>query len=400
MAKAEPSNAKGMVIRMAATKSQLSGRSALPRENGAAVPSVTQAVTQDANLAAEAAFLQTVQWEIRRTERSGRPFMLALIRSDAFGGQSGRRIVSNLVAAIEASTRETDRLGWYEHNKTLGIILTEIGETNEAKVKLLAQKITSAMQQAVSAREFGNLSLIVRLFPQHSSWSEADGWDDDTFLGLQQKHGPGSRAIIYKRAIDIAGSLLTMLFFLPVFVTLAILVKLTSRGPVFFCQKRVGQNGKLFDFYKFRSMHVDNDPELHREYVTQLIKGSKHVQQSNGMYKLTDDPRVTRLGRFLRRSSLDELPQFFNVLRGEMSLVGPRPPLPYEFAHYRTWHRRRVLEVKPGLTGLWQVKGRSRTTFDEMVRMDLHYARTWSLWMDIKIIFQTPAAMFTSTGAL
>jgi lipopolysaccharide/colanic/teichoic acid biosynthesis glycosyltransferase len=116
-------------------------------------------------------------------------------------------------------------------------------------------------------------------------------------------------------------------------------------------------------------------------------------------YKLVNDPRVTRLGRFLRKSSLDELPQFFNVLRGEMSLVGPRPPLPYEFAHYRTWHRRRVLEVKPGLTGLWQVKGRSRTTFDEMVRMDLHYARTWSLWMDIKIILQTPAAMFTATGA-
>jgi lipopolysaccharide/colanic/teichoic acid biosynthesis glycosyltransferase len=191
-----------------------------------------------------------------------------------------------------------------------------------------------------------------------------------------------------------------MLLFLPIFVTLAILVKLTSRGPVFFCQKRVGQNGKLFDFYKFRSMYVDNDPELHREYVTQLIKGGKHLQQANGLYKLVNDPRVTRLGRFLRKSSLDELPQFFNVLRGEMSLVGPRPPLPYEFAHYRTWHRRRVLEVKPGLTGLWQVKGRSRTTFDEMVRMDLHYARTWSLWMDIKIILQTPAAMFTSTGAL
>ena len=133
--------------------------------------------------------------------------------------------------------------------------------------------------------------------------------------------------------------------------------------------------------------------------VTQLIDGAKHVQQPNGMYKLVNDPRVTRVGRFLRKSSLDELPQFFNVLRGDMSLVGPRPPLPYEFERYRTWHRRRVLEITPGLTGLWQVKGRSRTTFDEMVRMDLHYARTRSLWMDIKIILQTPAAMFAGTGA-
>jgi lipopolysaccharide/colanic/teichoic acid biosynthesis glycosyltransferase len=191
-----------------------------------------------------------------------------------------------------------------------------------------------------------------------------------------------------------------MLVLLPIFVTLAILVKLTSRGPVFYCQKRVGQKGKLFDFYKFRSMYVDNDPESHREYATQFIEGDPQVQQPNGLYKLVNDPRVTRLGRFLRRSSLDELPQFFNVLRGDMSLVGPRPPLPYEFARYRTWHRRRVLEIRPGLTGLWQVRGRSRTTFEEMVRMDLHYARTWSLWMDIKIILQTPAAMFTATGAL
>ena len=144
---------------------------------------------------------------------------------------------------------------------------------------------------------------------------------------------------------------------------------------------------------------MNNDPGLHREYTTQLIEGATHAQQSNGMYKLESDPRVTRTGRFLRKSSLDELPQFFNVLRGDMSLVGPRPPLPYEFERYRPWHRRRVLDLKPGITGLWQVKGRSRTTFDQMVRMDLRYARTRSLWMDIKLILQTPAAMFSGIGA-
>jgi exopolysaccharide biosynthesis polyprenyl glycosylphosphotransferase len=256
------------------------------------------------------------------------------------------------------------------------------------------------MQQAVSADELEKLRLSVRLFPQHSGWTDVDKWDDETFRDLHHKQGPKSGENFFKRAIDIAGSLFAMVVFLPVFVTLAILVKLTSPGPVFFCQMRVGQHGKQFRFYKFRSMYQDSEPELHREYVTQLIHGAKHAQQLNGMYKLANDPRVTRLGRFLRKSSLDELPQFFNVLRGDMSLVGPRPPLPYEFERYRTWHRRRVLEIKPGLTGLWQVNGRSRTTFDEMVRMDLQYARTRSLWMDIKIILQTPAAMFNGNGAL
>jgi lipopolysaccharide/colanic/teichoic acid biosynthesis glycosyltransferase len=118
-----------------------------------------------------------------------------------------------------------------------------------------------------------------------------------------------------------------------------------------------------------------------------------------GIYKIVNDPRVTPLGRFLRRSSLDELPQFFNVLKGDMSLVGPRPPLPYEFERYFTWHRRRVLEIKPGITGLWQICGRSKTSFDEMVRLDLRYAREWSLWLDLKILLETPIAVIFRAGA-
>jgi lipopolysaccharide/colanic/teichoic acid biosynthesis glycosyltransferase len=359
----------------------------------------THSGSKEGDIAPESAFLNALHREVRRTERSGRPFVLALIQSHGFGDGNGARVVSALTTAIRASIRETDWLGWYEHNKTLGIVLTEIGEASVAKVELLAQKISCAMKQAVNPLEFEGLRLIVRLFPQNPNWNEVDGWKDDIYRDLHRKHGPGSGQIVVKRVLDIAGSLFALLVFLPIFFTLAILVKLTSRGPVFYCQKRVGQGGKVFDFYKFRSMYVNNDPGVHRDYVTQLINGAKHVRQPNGMYKLANDTRVTRLGRFLRGSSLDELPQFLNVLRGDMSLVGPRPPISYELDHYLTWHRRRVLEVKPGLTGLWQVKGRSRTTFDEMVRMDLHYARTQSLWMDIKIILQTPAAMFTGTGA-
>ncbi|MGB8760935.1 MAG: sugar transferase, partial [Candidatus Sulfotelmatobacter sp.] len=164
-----------------------------------------------------------------------------------------------------------------------------------------------------------------------------------------------------------------------------------------------GQDGGSFVFLKFRSMFVNNDSSVHKEYVQKLIAGKadKHLSDGNGqgVYKLTNDSRITRVGAFLRKTSLDELPQFINVLKGEMSLVGPRPPVPYEVEAYDIWHRRRLLEAKPGITGLWQVSGRSRVTFDDMVRLDLHYARTWSPWTDIKILLRTPAAVMLGEGA-
>jgi lipopolysaccharide/colanic/teichoic acid biosynthesis glycosyltransferase len=128
-------------------------------------------------------------------------------------------------------------------------------------------------------------------------------------------------------------------------------------------------------------------------------KGDKQADGKNGSFKLTNDPRITPIGRLIRRTSLDELPQFFNVLMGEMSLVGPRPPVPYEYEAYDVWHRDRMMEVRPGITGLWQVTGRSKTTFDEMVRLDLHYAGSWSILMDLKILIQTPMAVFSGDGA-
>jgi lipopolysaccharide/colanic/teichoic acid biosynthesis glycosyltransferase len=143
-------------------------------------------------------------------------------------------------------------------------------------------------------------------------------------------------------------------------------------------------------------MYADNDPEIHKKYVHSLIE--KKVSES-GTFKIKNDPRVTPLGRFLRKSSLDELPQLINVLKGEMSLVGPRPPIPYEFEKYSVWHRRRILEVKPGITGEWQVNGRSRTTFDEMVRMDLRYIQNQSIWLDLKILLKTPLAVMMANGA-
>jgi len=156
-----------------------------------------------------------------------------------------------------------------------------------------------------------------------------------------------------------------------------------------------------FTILKFRTMHCNAGDALHHQFVSSFIKARGQVPDpgTNGVFKLTNDPRVTPVGRMLRKTSLDELPQLWNVLRGAMSLVGPRPPLPYELEQYKPWHRRRVLEAKPGITGLWQVSGRSRTTFDEMVRFDLRYARTRSLWADLKILLATPAAVISGKGA-
>jgi lipopolysaccharide/colanic/teichoic acid biosynthesis glycosyltransferase len=189
---------------------------------------------------------------------------------------------------------------------------------------------------------------------------------------------------------------------LPVFVLIAAAVKLTSRGPILFRQQRVGQYGRAFGFLKFRSMYVNNNDAAHREYVKRLIasrEGGGAAASGPASFKMVDDPRITPLGRFLRKTSLDELPQFLNVLKGEMSLVGPRPPVPYEVECYRLWHRSRLLAAKPGITGLWQVMGRSRVTFDDMVRMDLRYATSWSIWLDLKILVQTPHAVIAGTGA-
>ena len=150
-------------------------------------------------------------------------------------------------------------------------------------------------------------------------------------------------------------------------------------------------------------MSVSTDAGIHKEYVQNFIAGKPQpaavVKDQKVVYKITSDPRVTWIGRFMRRTSLDELPQFWNVLNGEMSLVGPRPPIPYEIEAYDIWHRRRLLEAKPGITGLWQVHGRSRTTFDEMVRLDLRYSRTWSPLLDLKILLQTPRAVISGNGA-
>lgn len=206
-----------------------------------------------------------------------------------------------------------------------------------------------------------------------------------------------------KRAMDVLVCLPGLLLLAPLFVAIAIAIKLTSAGPVLFRQQRFGKNLEPFTFYKFRSMYVNCDQTIHKAYVASLIAGCPDVQtttvEKRTVFKITRDPRVTSFGKFLRRASLDELPQLWNVLRGDMSLVGPRPCMQYELEHYAAWHTFRLIDVKPGMTGLWQVKGRSMVGFDEMVKLDLAYAEQRSLWLDLKILLRTPWAVVSGLGA-
>nr|MBA3769785.1 sugar transferase [Blastocatellia bacterium] len=178
------------------------------------------------------------------------------------------------------------------------------------------------------------------------------------------------------------------------FLIMALAIKLTSKGPVFFSHTRIGKDCKPFKFYKFRTMHVGNDDAAHREFVSEFIQAER---ATGGVRKITDDARVTPIGKFLRKTSLDELPQLLNVLKGEMSLVGPRPCMPYELEQYQQWHRRR-LSVIPGCTGLWQVAGRSAVDFNDMVILDLFYIDNMSPLLDLRIMFKTLPVMLLGRG--
>ncbi len=221
---------------------------------------------------------------------------------------------------------------------------------------------------------------------------------------------PGSGAAagpsfeLAKRMVDVTIALLVLALFLPLWVVIAVAIRLTTSGPAFYCQRRVvGKGGREFTVYKFRTMYHNNDDTLHKHAIARFIDGQPlAVVEKNGaqvpVYKLVRDPRVTPLGRILRKTGLDEVPQFINVLRGDMSVVGPRPPLYYEYVHYDARQRHR-LDVLPGITGLYQVTARSRATFEEMIEIDLSYIRRRSPWLDTKIILFTPWVMLTGKGA-
>ena len=210
---------------------------------------------------------------------------------------------------------------------------------------------------------------------------------------------PANGYLPMKRVLDVCLAMFSILLFGALMLAIALGIRISSPGPIFYRQKRIGKDSIPFDMLKFRSMQVKNNPDLHREHVQKLIKQNMHpLDLGKNSLKMTGDPRITGVGKYLRKFSLDELPQFFNVLKGEMSIVGPRPSLPYEYEVYEEWHKQRLI-VLPGITGLWQVTARNTIPFNEMVCIDLNYIQSMNLWLDLKIIILTPIEMIRGKGA-
>ncbi len=352
----------------------------------------------------EEVFRRMISLERKRSERTQRPFVLLLMDTgSAQPTEKNGRILLDILSALQTATRETDVMGWYETNSAVGVMFTEITLENNLILSTILTRISEVLRGRLTSEQFSQIKFSFHLFPEEWDPNNPDRQSNPTlYPDLDKRDGANRMGRALKRAMDIVGSILLLLFLAPVFFVIAAAIKLNSRGPILFRQQRIGEHGTAFTFLKFRSMYVNNDASQHKEYVRKLIAGRADKQtngEGDGIFKLTNDPRITPVGNFLRRTSLDELPQFINVLRGDMSLVGPRPPVPYEVEAYATWHRRRLLEAKPGITGLWQVQGRSRVGFDDMVRLDLRYARNCSPWLDLKILVQTPKAVIAGNGA-
>jgi lipopolysaccharide/colanic/teichoic acid biosynthesis glycosyltransferase len=351
----------------------------------------------------EEAFAVVLRFERKRTDRSRRPFLLLLLefRSPFQDGRRRRNIlVKSVIRSLRLGIRETDVMGWYKSETVIGVIFTDLHQENPG-VNRIRERVSAALRALLTPEQIAAITMSVHVYP-HRDLGVPDLSGDDRLYPGHKRQSSGS---LLKRLIDILGSLALLVSFAPLFVLVGVAVKLTSEGPIFFQQTRVGRLGRPFTLLKFRSMYVGADSKVHEQYVKDFVAwgknggGAPEALKRDGLFKLSGDPRITPLGHFIRKTSLDELPQLLNVLAGCMSLVGPRPPTDYEVKCYDPWHMRRVLEARPGLTGLWQVKGRSRTTFDDMVRLDLTYIDKWSIWYDLKILLQTPWIVLKGEGA-
>jgi lipopolysaccharide/colanic/teichoic acid biosynthesis glycosyltransferase len=375
------------------------------RQRSSTIDRKSQPQPEPQEVLTEESFRRMISLERKRSERSQRPFVLLLIDTGrSVPGDKQGRVLLEMLSALQGATRETDVTGWYTTNSVVGVMFTEIVLDNNAVLSTILSRIGALLRDKLDTDQFGRIKFSFHVFPDDWDWQNPDRPSNPTlYPDLEKRQETNRLGRMTKRMIDVLGSVTLLALLSPIFCVIAAAVKLTSRGPVLFRQTRIGEHGTPFTFLKFRSMYMNNDSSEHKEYVRLLIAGQAEKNSANGpgtgVFKLTNDPRITPVGRILRRSSLDELPQLINVLTGEMSLVGPRPPVPYEVEAYATWHRRRLLEAKPGITGLWQVQGRSRVEFDDMVRLDLRYARNCSPLLDLKILLQTPKAVVGGDGA-
>lgn len=341
-----------------------------------------------------AEFVDQLHLEKRRADRSRAPLSFVVLEF-ANDGSLDTDDLRDIVADLSVSKRETDIIG-HLADRVVGFLLPYTdASAASAFCKLIIDRAGKPVARVDSAtytdRRFDDLveeSMAGREMPP----------------GVLDRAGrKSSVALAIKRSIDVAGALVLLILSSPLMIVTALAVKMSSPGPIIFRQTRIGRGGVPFAFYKFRSMRTNSDDRVHREYVAKLIAG-QHDEINQGdadrpVYKLKSDSRITPVGRIIRKTSIDELPQLINVLKGDMSLVGPRPPILYEAERYQSWHMRRLQEVRPGITGLWQVAGRSKTSFDDMVRLDLSYIRNWSLWLDVKILIKTVLVVLRCDGA-
>ena len=342
-------------------------------------------------LLSRAEFLRMVQREKRRTDRSHSALSLAVLLVDPNGGNT----LPQVLEQVSSMVRETDYVAATD-DLCIAVLLPDTGE---AGLHSFLDKV-ALCRDAQGTRGAGATypdASFDRLIAEQLGTPRSRHAADADEPSPVRAHGYRG-----KRALDIVGALVALVVLTPVMLIVALLIRLTSPGPAIFRQTRVGQGGAPFVMFKYRSMRSDVDDSAHREFVASLIDGTLPAAgsgEASGQFKMKADPRVTAIGRFIRKTSIDELPQFYNVLKGDMSLVGPRPPVPYEADKYKAWHRRRVFEMKPGLTGIWQVEGRSRVSFDDMVRMDLRYLQHCSLRFDLAILLRTVAVVLTCEGA-
>lgn len=339
------------------------------------------------------AFLNDLHREKRRAERSQAPLSMVLYRIGGASTESARQ-AEQLVELLYREKRVTDFIG-HVGDDTVAVLCPD---TNGTGVKGFMKKIES---------KAGSLpfAAVAATYPDDLFDSIATGTptprDIQPFMAAEATD-QRDRVYPLKRLLDISVATAALCLLAPLMVVVAMAVAVNSRGPVIFKQTRVGKGGFPFTFYKFRSMRTNADDRIHRDFVTTLIQSGDDPVPGDGAaatFKIKDDPRFTAIGRFIRKTSIDELPQLFNVLKGDMSLVGPRPPIPYEATKYQAWHLRRLLSVKPGMTGIWQVEGRSRVPFNEMVRMDLRYIRGCSLGLDLRILAKTVPVVLSCDGA-
>jgi len=355
----------------------------------------------DGKILSEKAFHRILERERARTDRYGDVFSLLIFDTGKSNGKQGKEFA--LSDILCQRIRPTDEVGWFKKAR-LGVVLPSTPYKGALKLANdICQQIWTREQLTPVFQIFSypddrldkiDKKLRHRFVETHESVIKG-------FSGIQKPIGNDANICDYnrfveaskplfrqqmpwwKRGIDILGSLAGLLLMAPLFLAIALFIKIVSPGPVFFTQKRVGFLGRPFTMFKFRTMRVNADTALHENHVTELIQNGQPLEKMDGQ-----DPRIFPLGKFLRISGIDELPQLINVLRGEMSLVGPRPELPCSLRYCEPWHSRRF-DTKPGLSGLWQVSDKTSTTFNEMMRLDISYVKKRSFWLDLVIILKT-----------